>query len=248
MADLEVKPQREKRSKEEKQARKEKKERERAQAMEVDEAEPAKKEKKEKKEKSRKHKEDNTDVNMDTVIPSTANAEASTSSLPPSNLDTTSSFSKKRKRSEKLAKEEGEAEDELEIDLKAPVPLSKAQLRAEKKKQKSGGAVAAEGDEGDAAEDGDAAGESRPAKRVKREKKDVDKPPAKKNSIWIGNLAFKTSADGLKAWFDKKISEMEGSVDPKVEAGEEGKGGQVVTRVNLPMKQGRAGWAQQSQG
>ncbi|WVQ63369.1 uncharacterized protein L199_001522 [Kwoniella botswanensis] len=133
--------------------------------------------------------------------------------------------SKKRKR----VVPEGE---ELEIDVSAAAPLSKAELRAQRKKARRGEEVEVvkreyekpdklskekeEGEGEDTKQDGIASGGS--GKR--------------QNSIWIGNLSFKTTVDSLTEFFEKNITEAGGA------------GNGSITRINMPKKNSREGFAQ----
>jgi hypothetical protein len=103
--------------------------------------------------------------------------------------------------------------EELEVDLEAPTPMNKKEARLAKKKAKKGGA---EGEDG--AEGAGAAGEE--------EKKPKPVPVEKRNSIWIGNLSFRTTADRIKEFLEKGVAEL---------GGDEGS----VTRVNLPKEKNK---------
>lgn len=107
--------------------------------------------------------------------------------------------------------------DLLEIDLSAATPLSKAEARAARKKAKRG----------DVDEDDDK------PKAEKAEKK--PKPPTKQNSIWIGNLSFRTTAESLKEFLENGVVELGGEADS-------------VTRVNLPKKKGGHGSFAENKG
>ncbi|KAJ9110064.1 hypothetical protein QFC19_001734 [Naganishia cerealis] len=164
---------------------------------------------------------------------------------------------KKRKREQTSDDNDTKEDDEnlLEIDPDAPTPLSKAQARAARKeakrKRKDGEADGeAETDEEETGADGE-----RKSKKSKKDKDDVPKPPKRQHSVWIGNLAFKTNAESLKAWLEREIILLSKGGGPKAEAGEadeddepeEGDDDEVdeeteiITRVNMPMKQGRFG-------
>lgn len=127
----------------------------------------------------------------------------------------------------KIAKQAQE-EGLLEVDVEAPEPLSKAQARKEAKR-------AAKRDT--AVVDGEDAGTEPPKKK---KKVDENAKPKRANSIWIGNLSFKTTPDELKAWFTK---ELEAQRAKKEESGDapasELPVRELVTRVNMPMKEGR---------
>lgn len=203
-----------------------------------------KKEKKEKKAKSATKTEDDITediprasgsvqtMDVDPVVPETAKTEGGVDAE--ADVDSESKPKlKKRKR------KEGEGEEgDLEIDVDAPTPLSKAQARAEKKKakrDKKGGKV----DGGDVAEDdaaeGGEAGTGAPVKKKAKKEKKEDEVPKRRNSIWIGNLSFKATPQSLKAWFEGRLA-----LGKDVEVDENS-----VTRVNLPMKEGRNRWGHQ---
>ncbi|WVO20429.1 uncharacterized protein IAS62_001725 [Cryptococcus decagattii] len=149
--------------------------------------------------------------------------EVEEEATPAAEGETTSLETKKRKRE---VAAEGE---ELEIDVSAPAPLSKAELRAARKKAKRGDVLpytpkvrdyekvtkshvqSGEGKEGD---------------------KDVAGSGKRQNSVWIGNLAFKTTPEGLKEFLEKGVTELGG------------KGEGSVTRVNLPKKSNKAGFSE----
>jgi hypothetical protein len=200
-----------------------------------------KKEKKDKKEKKEKKDKKSKLVDTQPIAESSTQAATSTSDEPiigsaDDNKPVTEEKPKKRKRKEKDGEAAGGDEDELEIDVDAPTPLSKAQARAEKKKAKK---MKKEGKEDGSDEEKDAEdGEERPKKKVKKEKKKEDTEPKRKHSIWIGNLSFKATPESLKTWFERKLAGDGADVDMDA-----GKG--LVTRVNLPMKEGRNRWGHQ---
>ncbi|WVW80793.1 hypothetical protein I302_102780 [Kwoniella bestiolae CBS 10118] len=160
-------------------------------------------------------------------------AKASTSTAsdetPAPTTEVEGESSKKRKR---IVPES----EELEIDVSLAAPLSKAELRAQRKKAKRGEEV----------------------EMVKREYEKPDKPskdpkaqgdgadekaegginagagPAGKrqNSIWIGNLSFKTTLESLTDFFERNITEAGGA------------GNGAITRINMPKKNSREGFAQ----
>ncbi|WVR08629.1 hypothetical protein IAU60_005685 [Kwoniella sp. DSM 27419] len=135
--------------------------------------------------------------------------------------------SKKRKRVQVVP--EGE---ELEIDVGAPAPLSKAEIRAARKRAKRGDAPA------------DAPVPVReyekPYKPTAKDKADAeesgDKPVGpggkRNNSVWIGNLAFKTTVETLTDFLQTGVTNLGG----------EGAG--CVTRVNMPKKTNRGGFSE----
>ncbi|WVF68213.1 hypothetical protein IAT40_002978 [Kwoniella sp. CBS 6097] len=140
--------------------------------------------------------------------------------------------SKKRKRVQVVP--EGE---ELEIDVAAPAPLSKAELRAQKKRQKRGDAepekpivreyekpskpapkeASSKGDGGEGA-DGDG--------------KPIGPGGKRQNSVWVGNLAFKTTVETLTDFFQRGVTELGGQ------------GAGCVTRINMPKKAIKGGYAE----
>jgi len=100
--------------------------------------------------------------------------------------------------------------EELEVDLEAPTPMNKKEARLAKKKAKKGG-EGEDGAEGVAAEE---------------EKKTKPVPVEKRNSIWIGNLSFRTTTERIKEFLEKGVEEL---------GGDEGS----VTRVNLPKEKNK---------
>ncbi|WWD20742.1 hypothetical protein CI109_105218 [Kwoniella shandongensis] len=168
-------------------------------------------------------------------------AESSSSATPAiatksENEDEADEESSTKKRKRPAVVPEGE---ELEIDVGAPAPLSKAEIRAQRKKIKRG--------DSDAIIAPPKREYEERAKRANKAEKDAegggeaggDKAGElggvggkRQNSVWIGNIAFKTTAETLKEFFEKGISELGGT----------GEG--CVTRVNLPKKAGRGGYAE----
>ncbi|KAK8850560.1 hypothetical protein IAR55_004478 [Kwoniella newhampshirensis] len=161
--------------------------------------------------------------------PTSANAESSSAAVE-ADQDEGGDKESSKKRKRPAVVPEGE---ELEIDVAAPAPLSKAEIRAQRKKMKRGDPdaivlppkreyeeVAKKANKANSTED-EASGGASGAGGGKRQ-----------NSVWIGNIAFKTTAETLKGFFEKGISELGGS----------GEG--CVTRVNLPKKAGRGGFAE----
>ncbi|KAL1740205.1 hypothetical protein HDZ31DRAFT_1558, partial [Schizophyllum fasciatum] len=120
--------------------------------------------------------------------------------------------SKSTKSKAKAKAAENGADDE------APV-LSHAELRRQKKKAKLEAKASAA-----AAEDGSA-----PKKRkLENGQAAVEQPTKRQNSVWVGNMSFKTTQDDLRAFFK--------------DAGE-------VTRINMPTKpSGRPGGAIENKG
>jgi len=95
--------------------------------------------------------------------------------------------------------------EELEVDLEAPTPLNKKEARLAKKKAKR-------------VEDGEEPAEV--------ESKPRPVPVEKRNSIWIGNLSFRTTGDRIKEFLENGVKEL---------GGDEG----CVTRVNLPKEKNK---------
>ncbi|WVQ95640.1 hypothetical protein IAU59_002738 [Kwoniella sp. CBS 9459] len=137
--------------------------------------------------------------------------------------------SKKRKRVQVVP--EGE---ELEIDVGAPAPLSKAELRAQKKRLKRGDGepekpVVREYEKPskvapkDQHEDGEEGADGGKA---------VGPGGKRQNSVWVGNLAFKTTVETLTDFFQRGITELGGQ------------GAGCVTRINMPKKNGKGGYAE----
>lgn len=111
--------------------------------------------------------------------------------------------SKKRKHNQDV--------EELEVDLEAPTPMNKKEARLAKKKAKR-------------VEDGE-------------EEPTTDKPAApkqvhveKRNSVWVGNLSFRTTPERLQEFFEAGVKEL-GGMDGS------------VTRVNLPKEIGKGGFS-----
>lgn len=109
---------------------------------------------------------------------------------------------KKRKHNEDV--------EELEVDLEAPTPMNKKEARLAKKKAKR-------------VEDG----EEEPEATVKAPK---HVPVEKRNSVWVGNLSFRTTPERLQEFFESGVKEL---------GGEDG----CVTRVNLPKEIGKGGFS-----
>lgn len=126
-------------------------------------------------------------------------------------------------------------DETYEIDINAPTPLSKAELRAAKRKAKRGEEV----DETEKPKKRKKLPEYDPteadpdAVEAKKQKQKEERGPKvrKQNSVWIGNLSFKTTDEQIKAWLDKGVEELGGAA-----------GG--ITRVNLPKGAGRGAYTQ----
>lgn len=153
--------------------------------------------------------------------PASSHAESSTQSQRSSPEKQNDKPTTKRRR-------EAEGLEELEVDLTAPEPLSKAEIRAARKKAKKGGPDEDTTTNGVKPEEGKAHGGGE-AGDLKREGK-------KRNSIWIGNLSFKTTPELLKDFVQRGITELGGE------------GEESVTRVNLPKKPGHGEFAAGNKG
>lgn len=105
------------------------------------------------------------------------------------------SHAEKRRQKKKLAKTGGDSAEPSSADLQTGKPDKAPKNKDSKKKKESGHAAASR----DAAAIADADG----------------KPVKRQNSIWVGNLSFKTTPEALRAFFD---------------------GCGEITRVNMPMK------------
>lgn len=146
---------------------------------------------------------------------------------------------------EKISKQESDP-NLLEVDISLPEPLSKAQARLAKKNAKRTGP------------DGEDQDES--AQPAKKQKTTENAKPKRANSIWIGNLSYKTTADELKSWFAKELGLMlnknatetsapTATTATTTEGGEESKPARdLITRVNLPLDRGRSRFGAQSMG
>lgn len=130
-------------------------------------------------------------------------------------------------------------EEDYEIDINAPLPLSKAEIRAAKRRAKRG----------EPEPEPAVTTDEKPKKRKRLASfdpvdGDADKVKGepgeksgkgkirhvKQNSIWIGNLSYKTTPESLTAWLEKGVVEQGGTAG-------------CVTRVNLPKQNNRAGYA-----
>ena len=107
------------------------------------------------------------------------------------------------------------------MDLTAPEPLSKAEIRTARKKAKRE----------------ELNRDDIPPKRKKDPEEkgevngDVKRVQKKRNSIWVGNLSFKTTRELLKDFVQRGVGEMGGESEG------------CVTRVNLPKKPGHGEFA-----
>lgn len=131
---------------------------------------------------------------------------------------------KKRKRREEGAEITQEDDGNLlEIDTELPTPLSKAEAR----KAKRSGKAPAEGEvaEGDPKVD--------VGKKDKKPKTTAE--PKRKNSVWIGNLSFRTNQENLRTFFEQGVKELGGKAEEAAS---------TVTRVNMPTKPGRGSFAE----
>lgn len=141
----------------------------------------------------------------------------SSSSSSPSSSDSTSASSVSESEAEDLSVREAEA---LTDEQDEPV-LSHAEKRRQKKRKLNSGDVAP-------ADIPDSS--TKPISKPKKGKgKKMEKPgeiseggdalPKRQNSVWVGNLAYKTTTVTLKAFFD----------------------GLEVTRIHMPMKAPQSG-------
>lgn len=114
-----------------------------------------------------------------------------------------------KKASKKATEAKPSTENPEPVEAEEPV-LSHAERRRQKRLAKQKAAEAADDSEGVSKKrklaDGSAAADA---------KGDKDKPKPRQNSVWVGNMSFKTTQDDLKRFFG--------------ECGE-------ITRVNMPTK------------
>lgn len=133
--------------------------------------------------------------------------------------------SKKRR-----AEDEGDNADLLEIDLGAEAPMSKAEIRAARKRAKRGDAPLERSSKPVGENDKDAGDETKRHTGEKALKEKTPKATKGEWSVWVGNIAFRTTPDSLKEFVEKGIVELGGEADS-------------VTRVNLPKKPGNGSFA-----
>lgn len=177
------------------------------------------------------------------VVDGPVHAESSAAaarSASPSAADESSRKKLKRRRNSKGEDEVEQVDDGtlLEIDVDAPEPLSKAEARAAKKRAKKGlpdlppkASSNIKDVKGKKREDGVEGGEE-----GEEEVKKKEKPAQRQNSIWVGNLAYKTTGETLQAFFEKGL------------LGQGGNPVGAVTRVKLPMKPGKGAFAPTNRG
>lgn len=168
-----------------------------------------------------------SDVKTEAAAESSAQAVASTSD--------DGAEAKKEKKRRREDDEENNDPNLMEIDVKAPEPLSKAEARAAKKRQKKGlpelpakqskpaKRPKAEDDESDDGLDDE---KDEVAKAAKAKTKAAEAAPKRKNSIWIGNLSFRTTPESLKAFIEQGITKAGGKAEG------------AITRVNMPKTAG----------
>lgn len=132
---------------------------------------------------------------------------------------------KKRKRS---AQDEA---DLLEIDMKAEAPMSKAEMRAARKRVKRGEEPlppkksAGQDEKPEEDSEGNVA-------RAYKAKADQPKPqPKGEYSIWVGNLSFRTTADSLKEFIQRGLTDSGGEDE-------------AITRVHMPKKAAKGSFAE----
>ncbi|KAI5123378.1 hypothetical protein M0805_006086 [Coniferiporia weirii] len=132
--------------------------------------------------------------------------------------------SKIANESEKMGEEEEEEEQE-----EVKVLSHKEQRRLKKKQKLMENAEATDSEEG--ASKGLTKSKSVAKDKVNANGKDKDRAalPKRQNSIWVGNLSFKTTPDSLRAFFDGVGEITRVHMPMKNDAGE---GGKSVKRVN----------------
>jgi len=158
-------------------------------------------------------------------------AESSTQAVSPLEDGEQPKSEKKRRREDD---EENNDPSLLEINVGAPEPLSKAEARAAKKRQKKGlpelPPKVTKTDKPKRRDDGsDSEGDEEV--KQKEEKKAEEAKSIRQNSVWIGNLSFRTTAEGLKTYLENGIEAAGGN-----------KLG-CITRVNMPKKAGKGEFA-----
>jgi len=141
---------------------------------------------------------------------------------------------KKEKKRRRENDEENDDPSLLAINVGAPEPLSKAEARAAKKRQKKGlpelPPKITKTDKPKRHDDG-SDDEGDEEAKLKQEKKAEEAKSIRQNSVWIGNLSFRTTAEGLKAFLENGL-----------EAAGANKLGSI-TRVNMPKKAGKGEFA-----
>lgn len=107
----------------------------------------------------------------------------------------------------------------LEVDVDLPAPLSKAEARAARKRAKK------------AEEAGlpEPASSEAAGKGKGKEKEKVEQVK-RQNSVWIGNLSYRTTTERVKEFFVKGVAQLGGDEDS-------------VTRIHMPTKPGHGGFA-----
>ena len=141
-------------------------------------------------------------------------------SLPVSS-EAESSIQPQRSSPERSAKKRRREVEELEVDLSAPEPLSKAEARAARKKARKG-----DPSENDIPIENEKDGDGTLGKVAEAKPQD-----RKRNSVWIGNLSFKTTSELLKDFVIRGVKELGGEAEG------------CVTRVNLPKQSGHGEFA-----
>ena len=164
------------------------------------------------------------------ATPSAPHAESSAQAASQEDGDAPKGEKKRRREDD----EENNDPSLLEINVGAPEPLSKAEARAAKKRQKKGlpelPPKVTKTDKPKRAEDG-SDGEDGEEAKAREEKKAEEAKSIRQNSVWIGNLSFRTTAEGLKAFLENGIEEAGGN---KLGS---------ITRVNMPKKAGKGEFA-----
>jgi hypothetical protein len=165
------------------------------------------------------------------AAPSIPHAESSTQAASQLEDGDAPKSEKKRRREDD---EENNDPSLLEINVGAPEPLSKAEARAAKKRQKKGlpelPPKITKTDKPQRRDDG-SDGEDDEEIKAREAKKAEEAKSTRQNSVWIGNLSFRTTAEGLKAYLENGIEAAGGN---KLGS---------VTRVNMPKKAGKGEFA-----
>ena len=157
------------------------------------------------------------------TVQSTPLAESSTAAQNTSSPRPASSLKRRRGSNDQGEHKDDDGDDGnlLEIDIHAPGPLSKAEARAAKKRAKKGLPEPALKSKSSTnkvsstlSDDGNGDDEEKNTK--------TKTGPPRQNSIWIGNLAFKTTSESLQGFLEKGITGLGGSSEG------------CITRVKLP--------------
>ena len=139
----------------------------------------------------------------------------------PGSSEAESSAQAQQSSPERPSKKRRREAAELEVDINAPEPLSKAEARAARKKSRKG-----QLNENNISIEKIKDGEGTPEKIAEAKPRDK-----KRNSVWIGNLSFKTTSELLKDFVIRGVKELDGEAEG------------CVTRVNLPKQPGHGEFA-----